>query len=457
MDNVNFELALSELGEPTVLTEGVFDDASSFLSGLLSASPEEAKKTMANSQRKAAEGEAALRKSGVDVLKCRKIAEVEARRVAVKFKKGASAEELSEEVQKSLGRVFSTLYDDILYGTEAKRAEEWSAGLAIFLVVLVVNTFAFSLLAILFGSVMAPTSAGLAAMTVGSSVIAPLTEESARRYAIRSGKGLSAFTAILNGWEFFNYVTRGVAAGISLGRMVALRAFVAVGHQFLGALQKWGYLKDVAGGVSEDKAGEVEYYTAIVIHAVWNVTGVLFGNLLLGIKPPTAPVAETAGSTVDGLESNLTELTTKNEAGELVLSEGLGSFLKSLASGDLEEQIQDIAKDVKDVHTPEQQRMVLTKIVRLLEKLTQLRHGGSTVTHYVHDSIGWFQKTLGTENAPKELNTRLGEAIAELARLRDKLLARKWDNDDANRQAEELRRKAEEILNSARQARDGDM
>ncbi len=139
------------------------------------------------------------------------------------------------------------------------------------------------------------------------------------------------------------------------------------------------------------------------------------------------------------------------------LSEGLGSILKDIASGRVEEEVGELRKEAADVHTPEQQRVVLAKIVRLLEQLVRLRHGGPSVARFVHDGIGWFQKQLGTENAPKELNQRLGEAIADLARVRDKLLARRWDDDDTNRAVSDMRRKAAEVLDRARAARDGDM
>jgi len=139
-----------------------------------------------------------------------------------------------------------------------------------------------------------------------------------------------------------------------------------------------------------------------------------------------------------------------------ILTEGLGTMVKNLATGDIDKEVAELQKEAKDVHTPEQQRIVLMKLIRVLEKLVRLRHGGPALARYVHDSIGWFQKVMGTGNAPKELNTRLGEAIGKLAKVRDQLLSKNWGDDVAQRQADELRQRAEAILRNAAAGKDSD-
>ena len=54
------------------------------------------------------------------------------------------------------------------------------------------------------------------------------------------------------------------------------------------------------------------------------------------------------------------------------LHEGLGAVLKNIATGNVEDEIEELEKEAKDIHTPEQQRYVLTKVIRLLENLIVL-------------------------------------------------------------------------------------
>lgn len=132
------------------------------------------------------------------------------------------------------------------------------------------------------------------------------------------------------------------------------------------------------------------------------------------------------------------------------LTEGLGSFIKNIATGDIEGDIESLEKEMRDVHTPEQQRFVLTKIVRLLEQLIIIRHNKAPLKQFVHDRVAWFQRVVGKDSdAGKEMDVRVGENIARLARLRDKLLTKKWEDDKYNDKVDEMKRKAEDILQQA--------
>jgi hypothetical protein len=133
------------------------------------------------------------------------------------------------------------------------------------------------------------------------------------------------------------------------------------------------------------------------------------------------------------------------------LSEGLGSFIKNIATGDIEDEINEIRKEIKDIHTPEQQRFVITKIVRLLERLVILRHNPTKVQTYVHDSVLWFQKHIGSSKADpgKEMALRVGEAIADLSKLRDQVLAKKWSDEFHNQAVDKLKEKVDDLVDRA--------
>ncbi len=138
------------------------------------------------------------------------------------------------------------------------------------------------------------------------------------------------------------------------------------------------------------------------------------------------------------------------------LNEGLGNVIKNLATGDVEEEIEELRNEAKDIHTPEQQRYVLTKIVRLMEKLIILRHNPSGVRQFVHNTAAFFQRMFGNQDAGKELSTRMGEAIRDLAKLRDQVLAKKWQDPKWNEEVEKLKDRAAELLDNAASKSTGD-
>jgi hypothetical protein len=133
----------------------------------------------------------------------------------------------------------------------------------------------------------------------------------------------------------------------------------------------------------------------------------------------------------------------------ILLSEGLISVLKNIATGNIEEEVEEIEKEARDIKTPEQQRIVLIKILRVMEKLVQLRHNPGWIAKTYHNGIAWFAKALGGSNASnniREISTRANEQIAKLARIRDQVLAKKWEDDDKNKKLEELKGKLKDIL-----------
>jgi hypothetical protein len=155
------------------------------------------------------------------------------------------------------------------------------------------------------------------------------------------------------------------------------------------------------------------------------------------------------GIDVEAREVNPDALRIAYSESKEYLHEGLGSFVKNLATGNMEKEIKELAAEAKDISTPEQQRLVITKIVRLLERLVQIRHSPSKFQAFVHDSAAWFQRATGSDDAAKEMSVRTGEAIRELAALRDKVLSKKWDNDEYNQNVDQLKAKVRDLLDKA--------
>jgi len=138
------------------------------------------------------------------------------------------------------------------------------------------------------------------------------------------------------------------------------------------------------------------------------------------------------------------------------IHEGLGSFVKNLATGDMEKDIASLKKEAHDIQTPEQQRLIITKIVRLLEKLIQIRHSPSKMQEFIHDGAAWFQRALNGKDAGKEMAIRTSEAITDLAKLRDQVLAKKWNDDKYNEAADKLKDKVADLLKDATNSKNQD-
>ncbi len=115
------------------------------------------------------------------------------------------------------------------------------------------------------------------------------------------------------------------------------------------------------------------------------------------------------------------------EAAAVPLSEGLGSWVMELASGRIDTEIKELKEECRDVKTPEQQILVLTKIGKLLERAIKIRHGQRGFRKFVHDNTKRVASALGEKDAKgdplKELDVRLRESITQLAAMRDRLLA----------------------------------
>jgi hypothetical protein len=112
-----------------------------------------------------------------------------------------------------------------------------------------------------------------------------------------------------------------------------------------------------------------------------------------------------------------------------VLHEGLGSFVKSIVTGGFESRVESLRGEAEHVATPEQQVIVLRKVTAELVKLIKLRHAPGPLARFIHYEADWFERHVERNAASKELSLRVGEGIADLVSIRDRLLARKWDGD----------------------------
>lgn len=231
----------------------------------------EAEKREADLKRSTAEARAALKKAGIDVDKADRLAKAETDRLLAKhreaFKNSApSFQELANDVQTSLLKTFATLYSDL------QEQEDVEAGIVAFAAVYVVNTMMMILTVGMFG--------GAIGMAFTGVVVAPFVEETARRHLIQSGHGLSTFTVAINAFEFIQYTSMMIRMGVSAGVAVTIRGTLAIFHQFLGALQKWGYIKDIKAGISPEEAGRTEYLLAILFHVINNAFGIEFWKIV---------------------------------------------------------------------------------------------------------------------------------------------------------------------------------
>jgi hypothetical protein len=206
------------------------------------------------------QAESTLKKAGMNVAKCKALCEKEGKRVGHNFKNlhesTSSGVTLVEETSLSFIKVFTTIYDDIT------KAGDLEAGLNIFLILLISNLFVTALLSVLFGPIIASQVVGI--------FIGPFCEEYARNYAIKQGKGLSTFTAAINTYEFITYVSKALSKGIKLSVAISVRLLLVLLHQLMAALQKYGYLKDLKKGKSEESAGSLAFVLAVILHALSN-------------------------------------------------------------------------------------------------------------------------------------------------------------------------------------------
>jgi hypothetical protein len=136
---------------------------------------------------------------------------------------------------------------------------------------------------------------------------------------------------------------------------------------------------------------------------------------------------------------------------EALLAESLGGLVKHLAVGNVEGEVKRLRAEAEDVHSPAAQAAVLRKVILMMERLTEIRHGRAGLARFVHDSAAWFQANVEGRNAVTEIDIRAGEALHALAGIRDRLLAKRWPGADATpQQADErvagLRKAAQEAL-----------
>jgi hypothetical protein len=75
--------------------------------------------------------------------------------------------------------------------------------------------------------------------------------------------------------------------------------------------------------------------------------------------------------------------------------------------------------------------------------------GGTIIYQKFHDSVSWFTRVIGRDDGAKELQTRIGEAIRDLAKLRDEVLAKKWNDEKYNEEVDNLKKKVADLLDAA--------
>lgn len=239
----------------------------------------EAAKREEDVTKRTSEARSALKKAGVNVDMVDRMAKAESDRIIAKYRGAGRAngtivlkhaapsfQELASDVHTSLLKTFATLYSDL------QDQRDVEAGLVAFMVVYLVNTM---MLAIAVGLTGGPIGMAFTAV-----VVAPFVEETARRQLIQQGHGLSTFTVAINTFEFMQYTSMMISAGVSAGVAVTIRGTLAIFHQFLGALQKWGYIRDLKNGERPEDAGSTEYVLAILLHVINNAFGTNFWKMV---------------------------------------------------------------------------------------------------------------------------------------------------------------------------------
>jgi hypothetical protein len=117
-------------------------------------------------------------------------------------------------------------------------------------------------------------------------VIAPLTEEFAKRLAIKE-KYPWVFTGVFAGIEAIKYIVQMIQLGGSAPAVLITRAIVFMMHFATTFVQK--YLMDKVGeGELSEKWGIISFVIAVSLHAIWNGMGLMFAieiNDAIGLEP----------------------------------------------------------------------------------------------------------------------------------------------------------------------------
>lgn len=152
------------------------------------------------------------------------------------------------------------------------KSENLDSALLFFLLVLGFQMF--------IAHVLATVVTGMAHFLIVAVIVAPLTEEYGRKLATENGAG-NEYTAVLNAYEFFNYVKNGTIhllfAGYSLLRsviyMVIVRLLAAFGlHQLNQTIMNVDVDKKKNEGKNR-QVSDAAYWTAVGIHSLWNAGG----------------------------------------------------------------------------------------------------------------------------------------------------------------------------------------
>jgi len=177
-------------------------------------------------------------------------------------------------VDKAAIKIISTVGKDTFKKIKASvikmdLSEKIMMSILLFCIVLFVNTFLLHL-TIIFGMIVSSLRFCLGVFFV---LIGPIIEETAKKYAIEEGYPF-VFTAIFSGLEFLIYVGRLLALGMSLPKIILIRA-IGVGLHFTTTMiQKHYYDKSIA---QNDKNIQYQgYIIAISIHALFNLVAITF-------------------------------------------------------------------------------------------------------------------------------------------------------------------------------------
>lgn len=109
-----------------------------------------------------------------------------------------------------------------------------------------------------------------------------------------------------------------------------------------------------------------------------------------------------------------------------VLEEGtkFGGFIKNIATGDIDKEVAELKKEARSIHTPEDKSIILNKTIKLLHKAIVIRHNWPSTKKYIYGLGSWFDKIFTKKNSKPEveINDKIKLIIADLSKLRDKIL-----------------------------------
>lgn len=181
-----------------------------------------------------------------------------------------SPKEASKEVSKELSDSISSIVMKV-HKSSAKTGvpvhAKFLGSLSIFILLLVSQIVSTAILVPMVGNL---------TPAITSLIIAPLTEETAKRVAI--GKKYPFFyTGFFSGIEFIGYVIPMINAGASIPGAIIVRLAGVLLHFTTTMIQK--YIIDKYG--IESVAGKLSWVVAVIIHMIYNTLALVFNNSIL--------------------------------------------------------------------------------------------------------------------------------------------------------------------------------